>query len=410
MIRFFSAERRKSTTGLEFAVAITLLLAGCVGSGSMMPPGRVGQTPVEPPPQPVVGTAPPTGTILGNGPVRVALILPLSGPGQGAVAAQSMRDAADLALSEVPNSEITVLVKDDRGTPEGARMAASEAIGEGADLIIGPLFAGSVRSAGQVARQAGKPVIAFSTDATVAMRGVYLLSFLVQAEVDRIVSYAALQGRRSVAALIPETTYGSVAEAQFREAAARNNLRVVAVERYPAGQPQAGVQRLAQVIGGGAPQADALFVPENADGLPAVAQALQGAGFDSRRVKLLGTGLWNEPRVFGVPALQGAWFATPDNRGFNAFAARYRQRFNADPIRLATLSYDAVTLAAALTRSQGSRRFSDEVLTNPAGFAGADGVFRFNADGTNERALSVQEIQTGAAATISAAPRSLSGT
>lgn len=415
MMRFPHAVRRAKGLkgpGSRIALLATLLLAGCVGSGSLVPPGRVGEGTAFPetPPAPVAGSLPAGGATIGNGPVRVALIVPLSGQGQGAVAAQSMRNAADLALSEIPNAEITVLVKDDHGTPEGARQAASEAINEGAELIIGPLFAGSVRTAGQVARQAGKPVIAFSTDASVATRGVYLLSFLVQAEVDRIVSYAASQGRRSIAALVPESTYGSVAEAQFREAAAQNGLRVVAIEHYPVGQPQAAVQRLRQAIGGGAPQADSLFVPDNADGLPVVAQALQSVAFDPQKVKLLGTGLWNEPRVFDVPALQGAWFATPDNRGFNAFAARYRGRFNSDPIRLATLSYDAVTLAAALTRVQGSQRFSDSVIANPAGFAGADGVFRFKADGTNERALSVQEVRTGAAATISAAPRSLSGT
>lgn len=398
-------------TGRRVTLLATLLLSGCVGSGSLLPPGRVGGSSAPDLPPAGIGAVPPAvGAVIGNGPVRVALILPLSGQGQAAVAAQSMRNAADLALGEIANPEITVLVKDDRGTPEGAREAAGEAITEGAELIIGPLFAGSVRTAGQVARQSGKPVIAFSTDASVATRGVYLLSFLVQAEVDRIVSYAASQGRRSIAALVPDTTYGSVAEAQFREAAAQSGLRVVAIERYPVGQPQAAVQRLRAVIGGAAPQADSLFVPENADGLPVVAQALPSVGFDPQRVKLLGTGLWNEPRVFDVPALQGAWFAAPDNRGFNAFAARYRGRFNSDPIRLATLSYDAVTLAAALTRVQGSQRFSDGVITNPAGFAGADGVFRFRPDGTNERALSVQEVRAGAAATISVAPRSLGGT
>ena len=131
------------------------------------------------------------------------------------------------------------------------------------------------------------------------------------------------------------------------------------------------------MIGGAAPQADALFMPENGDGLSAVAQALQTTGFDPQRVKPLGTGVWNEPRVFAVPALQGGWFAAPDNRGFNAFAGRYRARYNADPTRLATLSYDAVSLAAALARTQGSQRFAESVLTNPSGFAGADGVFRF---------------------------------
>ncbi|WP_229426648.1 penicillin-binding protein activator [Microvirga alba] len=423
-----SAKRLKVWVAL---LAGSLVLSGCVGSGSMRPPRRVAQAPAAAPAEPqfeadipsegapespssayAAGPAPMPGPMgsgmtIGNGPVRVALILPLSGQGQTAVAAQSLRNAADLALSESQGGELTLLVKDDRGTPEGARDAASQAVTEGAELILGPLFAGSVQAAGQVARQTGKPIIAFSTDASVATRGIYLLSFLVQAEVDRIVSFAASQGRRSIAALVPETTYGRVAEAQLQEAAARQGLRIVAVERYPAGQPQGAVQRLARVIGGPSAQADALFLPENGDVLPVVAQALQGVGFNPQQVKPLGTGVWNEPRVFALPALQGSWFSAPDNRGFDAFATRYRARFNTDPIRLATLSYDAVTLAAALTRVQGSQRFAEGVLTNPAGFAGADGVFRFRADGTNDRALAVQEIRNGAAVMVSGAPKTL---
>ena len=225
-------------------ILLPLALAGCLGSGSLVPPGSIGaESPV---------AAPAEGTVIGEGSVRVALILPLSGSGQGAVVAQSLRNAAELALTEFQNPDLTILIKDDRGNPEGARAAASEAIGEGAELIIGPLFAGSVQAAGQVARQAGKPLVAFSTDASIATRGVYLLSFLPQAEVDRIVDYAASQGRRSIAALIPETTYGGVVEAQFREAAARRGVRVAAIEHYPPGQPQAAVQRLAPTVTGGA--------------------------------------------------------------------------------------------------------------------------------------------------------------
>jgi len=421
------SRRMNARAATALTLAATMMLAGCVGSGSMTPPRRSAKS--SPPSQPVFDAdlpvtgatggpgapagapaAAPSGETIGNGSVRVALILPLSGAGQGAVAAQSMRNAAELAVTEIQSAPITVLVKDDRGTPEGAREAASQAIAEGAELIIGPLFASSVQAASQVARQSGRPLVAFSTDTSVASRGVYLLSFLVQEEVDRVVSFAASQGRRSVAALIPQSTYGSVAEAQFREAAARQGMRVVAVEHYPPGQPQAAVQRIAPLIGGMAPQADTLFVPDGGDGLPAVALELQSTSFNPQRVKPIGTGLWNEARVFGLPAFQGGWFSAPDNRGFEAFAARYRARFSTDPIRLATLSYDAVTLAATLTQVQGSQRFTEGVLTNPSGFAGADGVFRFNPDGTNGRALAVQEIRGGAAAMVSAPPRSLVAT
>lgn len=407
---------RRSLKALAM-VAVPLALAGCVGSDSLIPPGRVGNAPAasasqssyQPPPEalPAPVSPGPTGAPVGNGAVKVALILPFSNSGQGAIVAQSMRNAADMALGDFQGADITLIVKDDRGTPEGAREAASQAVAEGAELLLGPVFAGSVQAAGQVARQSGRPLIGFSTDSSVAAPGVYLLSFLVQEEVDRIIGYAARQGHRSVAALVPETTYGTVVEARFRETAARSGLRIVSIERYPAGQPQAAVQRMANVIAGNAPQVDALLVPDSADGLAAVSRALQTIGYDARRVRPLGTGVWNEASVFALPALQGGWFAAPDGRGFEAFAQRYRARFNVDPTRLATLSYDAVTLAAALTRTQGSRRFAEDVLTNPAGFAGADGVFRFKADGTNNRALTVQEIRNGTAVAVNVAPRNL---
>jgi ABC-type branched-subunit amino acid transport system substrate-binding protein len=401
----FSARSRR-VLALAAGLAAPLLLGACLGGGSSGGEGPVAQAPAGPAGQPAVdGRA--TGSI-GAGSVKVALILPLSGQGQGAVAATSLRNAAELALSEFQNPDIAVVVKDDRGTAEGARQAAEEAIAEGAELIVGPLFAPAVQAAGQVAKQAGKPVIAFSTDATAASRGVYLLSFLAQEEVDRIVAYASAQGRRSFAALVPENTYGNVVEAQFREAAARHGTRVVALERYAPGQAQAAVQRIAPLVTGAAAQADAIFLPDNAEGLPGVAQALQQAGFDPQRVKPLGTGVWNDLRVFKTPALQGGWFAAPDSAGFNAFAGRYRAKFGSDPTRIATLSYDAISLAAALVRTQGSQRFAEPVLTNPAGFSGADGVFRFKPDGLNDRALAVLEIRNGAAAPVSPAPKALS--
>ena len=76
------------------------------------------------------------------------------------------------------------------------------------------------------------PVIAFSTDANVAARGVYLLSFLPESDVDRIVDYAIASGKRSFAALLPDNAYGNVVEAKFKQVVARKGGRVVALERY----------------------------------------------------------------------------------------------------------------------------------------------------------------------------------
>ena len=121
-----------------------------------------------------------------------------------------------MALAEFNSPNIQLLVKDDGGTSGGAQQAAQQALAEGAEIIIGPLFAHSVGVVGAAARQRGVPVIAFSTDASVAARGVYLLSFLPESDVDRIVDYAIANGKRSFAAMLSEGAYGNVVEARIQ--------------------------------------------------------------------------------------------------------------------------------------------------------------------------------------------------
>src|SRR5215475_13003832 len=196
---------RRSAIGLLLGAP---LLSGCAGvqqsisqfsnpfSGSDAPPAPAG-----PPQQP---------TAIGNGQVKVGLILPLSASGNAGVAALSMKNAAEMALAEFQNPNVQLLVKDDAGNPQGAQQRAQEAVSEGAEIILGPLFALSVPSVAQVARTRGISVIAFSTDSSVAGRGVFLLSFLPESDVNRIVEYSASIGKKSFAALLPENAYGNV--------------------------------------------------------------------------------------------------------------------------------------------------------------------------------------------------------
>jgi hypothetical protein len=394
--------RRRVSLGILLGAA-AVWLAACAGGGPI--PGEVPAPGAATPPGPGVapGAAPTPGAI-GTGNVKVALILPLSAPGNAGLVAQSMKNAAEMALAEFKNPDIQILLKDSAGVASGAQGAAQQAMGEGAELILGPLFAQSVAAVAQVTRPRNVPVIAFSTDTSVASRGVYLLSFLPQSDVDRIVDYAASRGRRSLAALVPDNAYGTVVEAAFQQEAGRRRARVVAIERYPADKStlQRAVQRIAQA----AQHADALFIPDSGDVVSAILQGLTGAGVNVKRLQLLGTGVWDgDQRIFGNPAIQGGWFAAPESEGYKRFAARYRQRYGQDPIRTATLSYDAVALVAALVKTQGAQRFSDQVLTSTSGFAGIDGVFRFRPDGTNQRGLAVLRVTATGGAVISPAPR-----
>ncbi|ACB78650.1 extracellular ligand-binding receptor [Methylorubrum populi BJ001] len=393
------ARRGGRWTALAGAALLAMGLSGCIGG----PDGPRPEARTVPAAAPDAAAG--AGNVIGAGSVKLALIVPLTGPGASVGAA--LRNAAELAYDDFQKPNLQILVKDDRGTPEGAREAAQAAFAEGAEVVLGPLFAANVQAAGVVARGAGKPVIAFSTDAAVAARGVYLISFLPQSEVDRIVDEATANGRRSFAALIPETTYGNAVEAQFREAVARRGARLVGLERYAAGNPGPAVERLRGVIAGSGAQADALFVPDTPDGLVAVGPALTRVGFSPARVRPLGLALWNDPRVMAQPAFQGARFAAPDTAGFSSFAQRYQARFGTLPPRTASLGYDAVSLTAALVRQYGTQRFADATLTNPAGFSGLDGTFRFLPEGVSERTLAVYEIRNNAASVVSPAPKVL---
>ncbi len=372
----------------------SLALAACSGANISGPGG-----PVATGPAPTAPAAP--GSTIGTGSVKIALLLPLSAGGAAGNTAATLRNAAEMAVAEFQGPDITILVKDDGGSGAGAQAAAQAAISEGAEMILGPLLAESVRGAAAVARPAGKPIIAYSTDTSVATRGVYLMSFTPQNTVDRVVQYAAQQGKRSYAAFVPNSAFGQVVQGAFQEAVGRSGGRVVAIETFPL--EAGGVTTAAQRLSGIAGQIDAIFVPDPYDG--AALRALSAAGIDTRRVQVLGVGPWVGNRA-AAQAAPTAVYAAPDEAGFQNFAGRYRARFNQDPARIASLTYDSVSLIAALVRTQGSQRFSETVLTNSSGFNGVDGLFRFRADGSPQRGLAI--IQAGGRV-VSPAPRSFGG-
>jgi ABC-type branched-subunit amino acid transport system substrate-binding protein len=393
---------RRSWLRLTLAGAAALGLAACSSAGFPGGENAGAEVAAAAPP-----SAPPAN-VIGQGATKVALLLPLSGAGNIGAVGKSMENAARMAMAEFNKPQIQVIVEDSAGTADGARAAAQAALSQGAELILGPVFAAGVSAVAPLAQQANVPVIAFSTDANVARPGVYLLSFLPKSDVNRIVSYAASQGRKSFMALVPDTAYGTVVQGAFQEEVPQVGGRIVALASYGRGN-EVQMRDAAKQIAAAAPQADAILLPDGGDTVPQLVAMLSAAGVDTHRLLLMGTGQWNDPRILKAPALQGGVFPAPATAGFQAFSQRYQSRFGSAPVRTATLSYDAVLLAAALTQTQGPDRFSQRVLTNPSGFQGIDGIFRLRADGTNERGLAVLQITPSGTSVVSPAPQTFAG-
>lgn len=346
-----------------------------------------------------------------GGQIKISLLLPLTGSAGTAEVAKGLRQAGELALVEFDNPAIVLQTKDTRGTAEGAKTAAEEAIRDGAEIIIGPIFAKEVAAVSPVARAARVPVIAFSSDQSVAGNGTYLLSFLAGQDVARVIQHATTHGKRSFAALIPEGPYGRVLDASFREAVQASNGRVVAVQTFPADangmlEPVKKIKEAMDKAQASGTPVDALFMPAGQDTLPTLAPLLPHGNIDTRSVKLLGSSDWDFTNIGREDVLSGGWFPAPDPKGWNEFAQRYSQTYNLMPPRLASVAYDAVSLIVSLSNNPAGQRFTETNLTRASGFAGIDGLFRLKANGRLERGLAVLEVQKFGAVVADRAPTS----
>jgi ABC-type branched-subunit amino acid transport system substrate-binding protein len=426
------------------------LLAGCAGLGfggnEAPPPRPVVTAPpiaVQPPPaaqQPTGVARDPSkfftpAQMAGRPLIRVAILLPFNSPRADIRSlSNALYNAAQLALFEFNNPDILLMPKA-TGSATLAQKAAQDAIREGADLILGPLFAEEVSAVAPVAHASDVPVVAFSSDTKVAGNGVYLLSFPPDEDVNRIVDFAVLRSMTKFAALYPQDDYGNRVRASFEKAVADHGSQIVTSASYPPNTEGMNlpVQRVASYGGrhgallakraelkkaGDAAglkaieNADtlgdlgyqAIFVPEGGTRLRALAPLLPYYDVDPRKVKFLGTGLWDDASLAREPALEGGWFPAPPPEAHAQFVERYRRVYGAEPPRIASLAYDGVSLAVALSAHAEGERFTTEALTHPDGFAGVDGIFRFLPDGRTERGLAVLEMHPTGPIVIDPAP------
>jgi ABC-type branched-subunit amino acid transport system substrate-binding protein len=326
-----------------------------------------------------------------------------------------MQRAAEMAVLEVGARNMQLLAFDTRGTPEGAAAAAEQAMQQDAKLILGPVFADEVRAV-RDRTQGRVGVIAFSNDAGVAGGNVYLLSFSLRQQVENVIGYAARQGRKRIGVIAPANEYGQQVTQLARDVAGRNGAEVTRTGTYKPDTMEVtddvksfsgatGVDRKGKV-GRAAPlDFDAVLIADGGTKLRMVASLLAYFDVDPDKVRFLGTGRWDDKSLRRELSLRGGWYAAPDPTAFEKFADKYQAAHREEPPRIATLAYDAVALAAQIAKRPDGIDYGTQTLTEPAGFAGIDGIFRFTPDGLSERGLAVVEIGRDEVRVVGEAPK-----
>ncbi len=328
---------------------------------------------------------------------RVALLLPVTGP-DGDVG-QSIANATALAMADTKTTNIRLITYD---TALGVEAAARRAIADGNKLILGPLRGDNVLAAAAIARPAGVPIISFSNDVGVAGQNVFLLGHLPNQSIDRVVRYAKAQGYNRFGGIVSKNVYGQRASSNLANSVRSAGGTLVGVQESDgsAASVDAATRRLAAMG-----QVDAVLIADSGRVAVITVPSLRKHGL--RGAKVLGTDLWNiDGSLANSKPMYGAWFASVSDTLYNQYATKYRVRYGRSPLRLSSLGYDSVLLIARVAREwRPGARFPVSQLTDPQGFIGVDGSFRFMPNGLTERALEVHEIQAGKFVTINAAPR-----
>jgi branched-chain amino acid transport system substrate-binding protein len=368
--------------------------------GACTEPPRPSMPPPPTKPQPQTGS--PTTA---SGKARIALLLPLSG--RSAPIGQAMQQAAELALFDTGARELALAAYDSGDTGDQAIQAYKRAQADGAALILGPLFGASASALMPLRRTDRTNIIAFSNDESVAQPGLWVMGIAAPPQVRRVVDYSAQTGIRRFAVLAPRGAYGEQMARTLEIQAVQRGGTVVASEIYDeGGDLSAAAKRLADLAKGEGKMA--ILVPVSPPRVTTVLASLANAGVEAKSVQYIGTGTWDVPGIGSETMLRGAWYAAPDPARRADFERKFVATYGRPPQRLATLAYDAVSLAGQLARLKPGGDFSAEAITNPNGWAGVDGVFRFLPDGRSERALAVIEIQGDRGVVVSPAPGNFS--
>ena len=297
-----------------------------------------------------------------------------------------------------------------------ATAAANRAVEDGVQIIVGPLYSTSTAAIAPIAAAAGINILSFSNTTSVAGGNVFIMGTTFDTVANRLVRHSIATGFGNIAIVYQEGVSGESGKTSIQQAIARNGGNLTTAVSYPLALTEMGEVAAGMADTLRASNSNAVFFTDSPlRGLGFITASLASNSFRTKRdAQFMGLSRWDSSNeVLVTPSLQGGWFAVPDPALTVQFETRYQLAYGADAHQLSGLAYDGIAAVGAMIRTaraaDENNAFSVQRLTDPTGFAGVTGIFRFRADGTNERGLAIMQIEDGIATMISAAPRSFGG-
>ena len=330
----------------------------------------------------------------------IGCLLPLSGP--FAIYGQEVLNGLELGFDIFQEnneglSSIELVVRDTEGDPEIAIEAIEELAERDRALVtIGPLISKVAEGVVEKAQELGMPIITLSQSEAITEKGEMVFQNCLSPE-DQLRSLInkvmGEMGLKRFAILYPANSYGRYFMDKLWDKVESRGGMITAVESYDPKNTDFAVE-IKKMVGlfyprpkidieedeeeqleqkMGEPEReeeeseeepepivdfDAVFIPDSYERVGLIASQL--AYYDVVGVTLLGTNLWNSPKLIDIAGryVHGAifpsgFFSGSSYIGVDSFVDQYKTSFGQEPRLLAAIGYDTIRVVKEILKEEG---------------------------------------------------------
>lgn len=345
--------------------------------------------------KPAGGMAAPMAQMAPQKTMNIGLLAPLSGESAGI--GKAMIDAATLGLYDLEasygkqaNGALKLVIKDTKGTAEGAKQAAVEALQDGAEIIIGPLTDVETQLLGPVLQSTKKWAFSLSHNPIIRVPNVVQCGYFSGQQIERLLTYAFKRGANRIATIARNSVEGRMAMDEFAQSMGRRGVTPLATVTTGSdnanmtreiGPLVADISKITRQSGVG------LFLPISAPDTEQVLRFMVEKNRIPRNYLLVfGTNQWDTSEALNQFTMQEAVFTSTPPEKFTQFTRRFEGSYEYPAPRVASLAYDLVVLFGRLIGEGGLSALTPEIWQDENGFVGpANGLFRIRNNHVCER-------------------------
>ncbi len=334
--------------------------------------------------------------------IRIGLFLPLNHKSQNVrEKAKQYFNSAKLAAEDLRPIPLEIILYETDGTLQTIKTSVSRAINDNIQIALGTLDNNETIMVKNALRNSGKKLLSFSAYEAFLGRNIFHMGIGRINLAEQILEYTINEGYNTF--LILE---GANKEADLdlsnlkriidkKNGAILKNLKVSeksefinevkdTIERFQSDNRKEAVIIL------GTPDQNMVFT------LASLKEVMSEN--DGTAIQVIALSRWAiKNNLLTEAALTKIWFPFLNKDRVSEFFRRYHALYGSKPSIDSAIAYDSVAVIGALIKNNkepiSADLFKISSLTNPSGFLGVLGTFRFLRNGSSERLLGVAESQ-----------------